>query len=544
MNSISLLWTGMTLSWAVLFFGCSVHRPVKPLANVPNSGWITVSGTCTPKSLVETDPYGISLFECVSRSKLTLSADEDPSASLRPAGARLRRSSSLSLDALRNESDNRIPFRVVSERTERRQKFAELLEASQAAGITGDEPRFPASWSRTWPLYSFETPSNAFEIEAETAESVPAEQREACLRAFNFLRTQWDSNNTSGPAQPEILESVALLSKVAAAGDFEIPPVEKLKAWIYGRIFYEHQRFENLQAAILALTPTDTALDEPERQEARRALESAKNPDNSIEPSLLNAVAKLDGQAEKLVKNAADYSRLLEEWSRELELLLKDLSDNSLEAEFVSNGNQSGKNRVEHSKLFLIRKNSGENFLIPSAAVCECELGNLWLMPGDQVYVVRFGELGLSDHLNGELVVGLTGMVSTEGIVKTSDHSLRSILSTFHEQIDFRSNILSIACELNGISVQAMLPYQNTSLSTSAGRDIDGLIDRWKLADGSILKLDHSLVSPPIVRSKLLQRRAAEIHANAKASPAGRVDDPPRCSLKVPSLAFRVLPMP
>ena len=153
--------------------------------------------------------------------------------------------------------------------------------------------------------------------------------------------------------------------------------------------------------------------------------------------------------------------------------------------------------------------------VIPLPMVFESAFGGYWVEPGDHLFLARFGELPFRSQMNDmdDLKnVGITGMVATEGVWPTTARSLASVISSFPDDIDLRSNMMMVAQVNNNVVFQCMLPLNMTSLSTGRSTQMESLIREWGLVDGLVVSFQNSGLSPLLLNSTQKLRLASDLH--------------------------------
>jgi hypothetical protein len=153
--------------------------------------------------------------------------------------------------------------------------------------------------------------------------------------------------------------------------------------------------------------------------------------------------------------------------------------------------------------------------VIPLPLVFESAFGGYWVEPGDHLFLARFGELPFRNQMNdlNELKqVGITGMISSQGVWPTETRSLESVVSSFRGEIDLRADMMMVAQVQNNVVFQCMLPYSMTSLSVGRSTQMEALVREWGLVDGQVVSFQNSGLSPLLVASTQKLRRATDLH--------------------------------
>jgi hypothetical protein len=433
--------------------GCVTPRtPIckKPIAE---QGWVTIAGSSVPGATVTVESYGKSLVQCLNESQTTsiLASRAKwvgipaPRSIEMPTESDLKSALSLLEAPLSNKSDKDFE----KEWSVRHELLVEKLIALQR-----DFPRLaiPDSWALGWPHCLIDDPTNVNGMEqlAYKIGDMPESQfKEEAKRGYRKLQGKKLSNQDRAGFVTE-------LSALARDGKIELDPEEKIRAWSF--------------TSIGAVNKSSDTSAEPIAQFKERASSFAKE---------LKARQVLDRPSSKFTVNGFDNSAVY--------------------------------STPDEALMVLIQSAGRERVLLPLEMVFESELGGLWLFPGDRIEIVRFKELPVSrgEVEEGDCRVGVLGLITTQGVLLTKNAVASSVISDVVSDVDSRANLLVITNEWNGQIVHTLLPYGASQVSSATQANVDSLLERWAIQDGTLIKFDLSQLSPMMVRSRAYQQRAA-----------------------------------
>lgn len=156
---------------------------------------------------------------------------------------------------------------------------------------------------------------------------------------------------------------------------------------------------------------------------------------------------------------------------------------------------------------------------IPLPLVFETQFGGYWVEAGDHLVLAMFQELPFGSRIDGEKNVGITGLVRTQGVWPNVQQRLVEAVNEHENDVDVRANMLVVSQSLDQLLVQAMLPYNMSSLSPARRSQMEDLIRDWGLFNGQVIEFQNTGVSPLLIdSSRKLQhatdfsRKQAEVH--------------------------------
>ena len=490
------------LALAGTFAGCMTAQPRICKKPTVEHGWVTIGGTCIPGSTVTVEAYGKSLVQCLNESQTTSILSDRAriiySSSRQPVQQPTESDLKSVASLLESPLANRAGVSFEKELTARYDQLVVKMD-SLHRDFPGIE--LPDTWSVGWPAYLVEDPRNTQGMDrlAEKIDRMPESPFKA-EATKSFVKLQ--SKKLPAADRSEILQQLSILAR---DGKIAVESSERIRAWCFGPVV---------------------------------AMKKQSNPPDGA----------VESQKEKRESEIVQFQQKTEPFIKELRSLkVAELKNQS----FGANGFEMGSTPYipEEALLILIHKVNQERFIIPLEMAYESELGGLWLFPGDRVEIVRFRELPASQTEEGERRIGVMGLTAQPGVLQTQGTVARDVIYDVDSDIDPRANLLSITNEWNGVLFHTLLPYGGASqVSSKSQANIDSLLNRWAIQDGTLMKFDMSQLSPIMIRSRAFQQRAArEVaqHATSlsdvkencltKNNSPGTESTQPQSALKLPS---------
>ena len=452
-----------SLTLAGTFAGCVTPHPQICKKSNADHGWVTIAGPSIPGATVPVETFGKSLVQCLNESQTTSILTDRTRISLNQVRQPIPLPTDSDLKSVTSLLELPLPNKVgVSLEKESLTRYDQLVEKMETLHRDFPGIAVPETWSQGWPYYLVEDSRNATGIEqlAGKIDSMPESQFKT-EATQGFVKLQ-------GKKLPATDRSELLLqlSTLARDGKIVLEQSEKIRGWCFASIG------------------------------------TLKQQNDKTDSSDINQKDKKDVAIIEFQAKGATFAKELQS------LKVREIKSQS----FAQNGFELGTNSYtpDEALLICVQKANQERVMLPLEMVYESDLGGLWLFPGDRIEILRFKEIAASQLEEGERRVGIMGMTASPGVLQTKGTVASSVISDVYSDIDPRANLLMITNEWNGAIVHTLLPYGASQVSATTQANIDSLLDRWGIQDGTLMKFELSQLSPIMVRSKAYQQRAAK----------------------------------
>ncbi len=189
--------------------------------------------------------------------------------------------------------------------------------------------------------------------------------------------------------------------------------------------------------------------------------------------------------------------------------------------------------------LMVLVHRRAECVIVPLPLVFESAFGGYWIEPGDHIVLAKFQELPFAHFSEGEKRVGLTGMISTQGIWPTEHRSLDAVTNTFRDRVDLRGNMITITQATDRLLVRTMLPYNMVTLSPNRISQMRELIRLWGLSNGQVVEFQNTGTADLLLESTRKLRNATDAQRRTARKPILTCKEAQRTSCGEPTASTK-----
>ncbi len=433
---------------SILFGGCALHQAcVDKKHDVPQVGWVTISGTVVPATTVAVDEYGKSLADCVFESRvcdiLTLQQRLRTQTPSSAAVEQLTQADTITLSSLVTRIQ-KLDAPALA--------YAEISTEVQSIQATAPGFRLPGTWLDGFPHYAFDsltaTEQDQAQLRFQLESLADPGMHASAVRAYQTLRA-------SEATDAAKTDSLRYLSSLARDRKFRVSDDQMAKAWTYKLII--------------------------DIEKSKRARVNGDTNVADVASVTSSAIASLYSNASGAV--ATDVSLAV---------------------------NADDEDRYfENSIMVLVERSNKSITMLPLDQMFHSPLGSLWLFPGDHINLMKLSEIHFLNGQQNKKRVGVTGLVAQQGILNTDASRLNHLLAEIDSNIDIRSNLIILNYPMGNVSAKLMLPYTSMAVAQSS-IEVEKLYSYIGLVDGTVVTMDHTDANSILRRSRTLMQQAAQ----------------------------------